>query len=375
MNLASGTLVGDYVVEELVSQGGFAELYRARHVRTRQRVAIKVLHASLACVDEMLRRFELEAKILALLEHPNLVRYLAHGDLPTGQPFLVMEWVEGRTLDRVLRDGGAFTVESAVGVVRQLGGALAVAHAAGIVHRDLKALNVIVQPDGVVKLLDFGIAKHDQRLTSTGRTIGTPYAMAPEQLRGERDVDARVDIYALGVMMFQMVTARPPFVAADPIALGDLHLSATPPPSGTALDPVIARCMAKDRRDRWASVADLLAALPVARRATGLYVEARTTTWDDVAYDDLEAVLESARAVVAEHRLALELEAGDTIVASGATEDVTVVREAAQTLARRLTQRTGAHPGVKVAIRVRAAVEAGDLLRLGARLGDERIVV
>src|SRR5450432_2224591 len=220
--LEPGTFVGGYVIDELCYQGGFAALYRARSTGAQEIVALKVLHRHLATSEEMLRRFQLEADMLARLAHPNLVELVERGDMTTGQPYLVMEWLEGRSLDAELRSAGPCSTTRAAAIVRQLCGALAVAHGQGIVHRDLKTLNVMVVAGGVVKLVDFGIAKQaGVQLTATGKQLGTPYAMAPEQIRGDKDIDARADIYALGVLLHHLVTGQPPFLAGSALEIED----------------------------------------------------------------------------------------------------------------------------------------------------------
>ena len=220
-----GAIIGDYVVEERHTRGGFAVIYRAHAVAggADRPVAIKVLRRDLA-TTETLRRFEREAETLKRLRHPNIVEFLDYGQLTTGQPFMVLEWLEGRTLRAEIDQRGPLAPSDALAILEELGGALEAAHALGVIHRDIKADNVMALPQGewfTVKLLDFGIAKLTlpelrADMSTTIGVVGTPMTMAPEQILGEA-VDPRTDVYGLGLLLYQLVTGRLPFTGRTPL--------------------------------------------------------------------------------------------------------------------------------------------------------------
>jgi hypothetical protein len=273
--LAPGDAAGDYVVTELIAQGGGGTVYGARHRATGQLVAVKVLHPSLTVVPKMVERFQREIHVLKSLSHPGIVEVWEIGALPDGRPYFVMERLQGRTVSSVLEETGRMLPDEAVEIFEPVCAALAAAHSAGVIHRDVKTTNIMIV-DGAprrIKLLDFGVAKlsgpsfrSSSNLTSEGQAIGTPASMAPEQILG-RDVDARTDIYALGVLLYRMLTGRPPFMAVSALAQMRQHLEEPAPrpslraPAATSLDPIVLRCMEKEAARRYASVEELLAAL------------------------------------------------------------------------------------------------------------------
>jgi serine/threonine-protein kinase len=347
--LGPHALVGNYEILEVRSRGGFATVYRARHLRLGRQVAIKILHQFLCGSPRMLRRFEQEARAANLIRHPNIVDVSEIGELTDGRPYIVMEWLDGRDLEEELRVRGAFAPTDALALLEDLGAALGAAHAAGIVHRDLKASNVVLVPAGGwhhVKLVDFGIAKlldRDARgvagVTSEGLRLGTPWNMAPEQVRGEA-VDARTDIYALGVLLYQMLTRELPFFAETPAEVEALHLSAPPPrasdrvPVSSAIDAVVQRCLQKDRNARYADVPELLRDLrrailgapPPLEKATtrapaiGVHVAITVdTTLDetsDVVLDQILAALDDAQKVLLAAGLVPVVSTGNMIAAA-----------------------------------------------------------
>jgi serine/threonine-protein kinase len=267
--LGPGAMVGECVIERLHARGGFGAVYEAT-AAAGETVAVKVLHASVAESAAGLRRFEEEIRAIQQIEGPHVVRILAWGDLTDGRPYLVMEWLRGATLSETLQTEGRFELPAALAVMEELCAALAAAHAAGIVHRDIKGSNVMLVPDAArgrrVKLLDFGIAKREDRatkLTATGVRLGTPSHMAPEQIWGQ-PVCPATDVYALGVLLFQMLTGRLPFAgdAGDDVAA--LHLHAPPPWAGDlaaipdAVSEVIHRSLAKRPSHRHATVDELI---------------------------------------------------------------------------------------------------------------------
>jgi serine/threonine-protein kinase len=278
-----GSKLGSYEIEEEIGRGGMGVVYRANQPKLQRRVAVKVLLPHLAQDAEFVERFLREARAAAQLEHPGLVTIFDVGELE-GTYFFSMQWLQGRTLEEKVADGGALPMEEVVGVVSQMAAALGYAHGAGVVHRDVKPANVIVDDRGRAVLTDFGIAQaaNETRLTRAGAAVGSPDYMAPEQISGG-EVDARTDLYALGVLFYHLLTGETPYSGDAPIAVAYQHLNA-PVPSvrekrsevPPELDEVVRRLLAKAPEDRFQSAEDLLAALQqvpiaaVAAPATGI---------------------------------------------------------------------------------------------------------
>ena len=206
------SIAGRFDLLELAGSGGMGSVFRARDRTDGATVAVKLLHDR---SPEIRERFAREARVLASLRHPAIVRYLAHGDVPGEGRYLAMEWLEGETLAARLARGPISLAET-VAVAARLADALATAHAAGVVHRDVKPENLFLEQGDTVraKLVDFGIARVRETSaarTRTGAILGSPGYMAPEQARGARDVDARVDVFALGCVLFECATGKPAF--------------------------------------------------------------------------------------------------------------------------------------------------------------------
>jgi len=274
---AAQPLAGRFVIEREVGRGGVGIVYRAHDQMTGQTVALKVI--ALPGVDAGEEaRFRREGRVLAGLHHPGIVRVVAFGQLDEGQPYIAMEWLEGEDLAQRQRRAPLPLVAS-LGVAADVCDALAAAHEAGIVHRDVKPSNVILVGSGpgragpfAVKLVDFGVAAaEDAKLTRTGAIVGTPAYMAPEQARGDGEVDVRADLYALGATLFEMITGRPPHVGPTPIAIL-ARLVTTPAPrlaevfvdAPASLDDLMARLLAtapNERPDSAAAVARELRAV------------------------------------------------------------------------------------------------------------------
>ncbi|MDN5858049.1 MAG: serine/threonine protein kinase [Pseudonocardia sp.] len=264
--LTPGTRVGDFVVEAVLGRGGMGVVYRAIQQRLGRPVALKVLSPLLASDPAFTERFVREARIMRDLEHPAIVPVHDTGTAD-GVLYLAMRLLETRTLRDEL-DGGPLPPQRALDVLGPLAEALDHAHSRGVVHRDLKPSNVLLDAAGRPYLTDFGIAKalESASLTLSGQTLGTPRYMAPEQATGT--VGHRSDLYALACIAFEVLTGAPPFPAADPAALLYAHAH-RPPPAATALrpglpaavDPVLARGLAKDPLDRYGSAGELVAAL------------------------------------------------------------------------------------------------------------------
>ncbi len=352
--LGAGALVGRWVVERVHYRGPLSILYRAKDLHSGAPAALKVMHPQPAAATTALRRFRREAATLQHLSHPHIVAVLGYGELPDGRAFIAMEWLEGRDLAAELAARGPLSADEALEVLEQVGAALRAAHGAGVVHRDLKAQNVVrlsARGEALqVKLVDFGVAKGltpdapgASTLTHTGVALGTPLSMAPEQIRGEPP-DARTDLYALGVLLFQLVTGQPPFQGATRHEVEEQHLHAPPPrpaeraPVPAALDAVVLRCLGKRREDRYPDVDALLEELRAAVRggraparaghAVALYAEARLTgTPDAAALERMDALLERAGAVAREAGLDVRVEGSGCVLALAALpEDASVER-------------------------------------------------
>ena len=282
----SGELIaGRYRLIERIGEGAMGTVYLARHEGLQRQVAVKFLQEELAGNKEIAARFAREAVAAARLQHPNVIAVYDSGADDQGCCYLVMEYVGAESLRTVMERAGAIPPERALSLARQIGAALDHAHSLGIVHRDIKPENVLVLDlDGVetVKVIDFGIAKvflpegpTGPGLTRNGLVLGTPEYMAPEQAAGGA-VDRRADIYALGVIAYEMLLGRRPFDSDDVMSLLMAHLNAAPPaPStvrpdlgfGPAVDEVMARALAKSPAARFQRAADLVEQLDAALHA------------------------------------------------------------------------------------------------------------
>ncbi|MBL8624732.1 MAG: serine/threonine protein kinase [Myxococcales bacterium] len=271
---ATRTTFGSWRLEALIAHGGCGSVFRGRHVVLDRLAAIKVLHPALADDPAMVARFVQEAQAVNRIRHPNIVDVLDVGSV-AGQPYLVMELLDERNLEQRLDADGRLPLPECLAILTPLCHALAAAHAAGFVHRDVKARNVGFTADATaaLKLLDFGIAKllapEAERGASATMRVGTPHCVAPEQIRGLA-VDARTDVYALGVLLFHLATGVYPFDADDSSEVERMHLDAPPPrpsalvPGLAVIDPLVAAAMAKARDARPPSAGAFLAALTTA---------------------------------------------------------------------------------------------------------------
>jgi eukaryotic-like serine/threonine-protein kinase len=271
------TLGGKYRVDSILGIGGMGSVLRATHVELGRIVALKIMHAELLSAPEAARRFAQEARAAAALTSPHAARILDVDRLPSGVPYMVMEYLEGRDLHEVLREDGPLPVARLIEYVLQALDAVSEAHGRGIIHRDLKPHNLFLTRDGIVKVLDFGLAKalpesaarHDLAVdTKTTALIGTPHYMAPEQIRPTGQLSVRTDVYGLGATMYQLLTGTPPHVAPNIFALSAKILNDEPASISAlrhdvplGLEQVILRCLEKDPDDRYESVAGLGEAL------------------------------------------------------------------------------------------------------------------
>jgi serine/threonine protein kinase len=212
--------VGAYDLLEKIAEGGMGAIWRARDRRSGDVVAIKIMPPHMAANPVLLKRFEQEFRAASKLDHPNVVRALAYGDAGTS-PYLVMEFVEGESLGQKLEREGKMTETEAIKVIAQVAQGLHRAHKQGLIHRDVKPDNVLIRTsDGVAKLADLGLVKEsetDLNLTKTGRGLGTPHFMAPEQFRNAKGADVRCDVYSLGATLYVMVTGELPFKSSGPL--------------------------------------------------------------------------------------------------------------------------------------------------------------
>lgn len=216
------TFAGKYLIDGVLGKGGMGAVYSATNQSIGRRVAIKVLVADLADRDDIKARFSLEARAAAVINHPGIVDVLDMGETEDGEPFIVMEHLEGATLKAVFKKHGIFAPAQAVGVILPLLDALAAAHQANVIHRDIKPANIFLctKPQRLVKLLDFGISRFGQStgLTHSGTAVGTPKYMAPEQLLGEKTLGPSADIYSVGAVLYELLGGRAPYDADSDIA-------------------------------------------------------------------------------------------------------------------------------------------------------------
>jgi serine/threonine-protein kinase len=267
---------GKYRVERVLGRGGMGVVVVARHLRLGEVFAIKFPVARMGNGGDVLARWVREGRAAMRIRSQHVARVYDVGTLETGEPYLVMEYLEGRDLAAVVAIRGPLTVEEAIEYVLQAIEALAEAHAQGIVHRDIKPSNLFLtrgaDASAVTKVLDFGAAKAltlgaDTSVTAPGGVVGTPLFMAPEQMRSTRDVDARADIWALGATLHALLTGRPPFSAGSIVEIheciqrGAPRLRASRPDAPEALEAILLRCMQTDPAHRYGSVAELAGAL------------------------------------------------------------------------------------------------------------------
>ena len=272
-------LLGKYRVERVLGQGGMGTVVAARHLELGELFAIKLLLPSTLVHSEVVERFVREARATARLKSDHVARVHDVGRLETGAPYMVMEHLDGQDLKAIVRQQGALPIADAVTYVLQACDAIAEAHALGLVHRDLKPANLFLirRPNGntVIKVLDFGISKQtgteEVELTATGAVLGSPMYMSPEQIAKSKSVDARTDIWAMGVVLYELLTGRGPFRAKTVLELAAQVLQEEPEPPrvirpeiSDALENVVVRCLRKKPEQRFQSINELVAALRAA---------------------------------------------------------------------------------------------------------------
>jgi serine/threonine-protein kinase len=281
-SLIGRVIGGRFKITALIARGGMGRVYRAEQAPLGRMCAVKVLNSGYAGEQdpEFHKRFFLEASIASKLTHPNTVTVFDYGRADDDVYYMAMEYLEGQTLHRAIRDAGYLPEDRAVHVARQICRSLREAHAHGVIHRDLKPANIFLVEHGdetdYVKVLDFGLVKNvadtGEDLTQTGMFMGSPKYMSPEQIRGDR-VDARTDVYALGVIIYEMLTGKVPFDRATSVNILMAHVHEEPPPMretnpliavSAAVEQIVARCMAKDPARRLGSMGEVLEALKAA---------------------------------------------------------------------------------------------------------------
>jgi serine/threonine-protein kinase len=338
--LAPGACVGEYVVSSLVARGGHGSVYAAEHRVLGRPAAVKVMHRRFASSAEMVGRFVREARVVNQIRHPAIVDIYDLGTLPDGRPYCVMELLHGQNLWQLLRQRGRVAPPEALSLLAPVCAALQAAHDRGVVHRDVKASNILLGGGDppVVKLLDFGIAKiadpAEAGLTTAGERLGSTHSMAPEQI-GAGPVDARTDVYALGILLYQLLTGRLPFHSEDAVELERLQLEAPPPlpsataPASPALDAVVVRALEKAPARRFPSVQAFLAALRAAvvgetapaseeeRPALAVHVALPLgeAADDPAALSALATAMDAAEEALRDAGLAVPLRAGDSLLA------------------------------------------------------------
>ncbi len=377
----AGDLIADrFELEREADRGGMAVVWRARDRRTGAPTAVKFLRDLVD--DSEFDRLAREAQVLAGIAHPGVVRYVAHGATPQGVPFLAMEWLEGETLAQRL-GRGPIGVGETLRVLRAVSDALASVHRRGIVHRDLKPQNLLAVGGDLsrLKLIDFGIARWDDKLyavTRVGMIVGTLGYMAPEQARGERDVDARVDIFALGCVAYECIVGRPPFAASSSVAmLGRLALETAPrvsescPDIPDALDDLIAAMLAREPAERIAdggALSSRLAAFEAVTRRAAIPARTETLTSREVRLFSVVLISREARltprtaewavvaAIAASHQAQLDALRDGTAFLSLAS--VGVATDQAARAARCALQVQRAIPSASIALATVRAVAA-----------------
>ena len=287
-NLIGKKLDGRYLIESMIGVGGMANVYRGRDVRTGNEIAVKVLKEEFLGNEELVRRFKNESKAISILDHPNIVK--VYDVSVTDQlQYIVMEYIDGITLKEYLKQrGGALTWKEVVHFATQVLSALDHAHSKGIVHRDVKPQNIMLQADGSIKMMDFGIARFSraQSQTVSDKAIGSVHYISPEQAKGDR-TDARTDIYSVGVMLYEMLSGRLPFDGTGTVSIAIMQISEKPKPLAQiaptvpeGLRQITEKAMEKDPAARYQSAAEMLAAIRAFKQNPSIRFEYEYNTQD-----------------------------------------------------------------------------------------------
>ncbi len=305
-SLVGALFAGRFQIESLLGVGGMGAVYLAKHTVLNRHVAVKVIRRTLITDLTIAARFRREARAASRVEHPHIISVFDYGHTTDGRPYLVMEYVEGATLARVLAQSGPMSVSRALGILEEIANALSAAHDHLVIHRDLKPMNILLtvhrgQLD-YVKVLDFGMAKMVDvetlaSLTLSGRTFGTPPYMSPEQCT-DGEMDSRTDIYSFGILGYELLVGRVPFKGAVVETIRQHVMERPLPPSEASgrrelaplVDQLILKCLAKNPDDRYASAQELVRALQDLRRGLGLAPLISLRTGDGVALDEVSTV-------------------------------------------------------------------------------------
>lgn len=288
-NLIGKKLDGRYLIESLIGVGGMANVYKGRDVRTGNQIAVKVLKEEFLDNEELVRRFKNESKAISILNHPNIVK--VYDVSVTDQlQYIVMEYIDGITLKEYLKQrNGALTWKEVVHFATQVLSALDHAHSKGIVHRDVKPQNIMLQADGSIKMMDFGIARFSraQSQTVSDKAIGSVHYISPEQAKGDH-TDARTDIYSVGVMMYEMLSGKLPFDGTGAVSIAIMQISEKPKPLAevapnipVGLRQITEKAMEKDPADRYQSAQEMLDAIAASRRDPSISFEYEYNTQDN----------------------------------------------------------------------------------------------
>jgi len=268
--------IGNYKILAKIGKGGMGDIYKALQEPLKRIVALKVLPPQLSRDPEFAKRFEIEAKAISLLQHQNIVSIYEYGE-DDGLRYFAMQFVDGVDLGRRLSEHRLIPVPEVIDFTRQICRALRYAHSCDIIHRDIKPGNILIEKNGVIRLTDFGIAKIFSRtaITLTGSAVGTPEYMSPEQAQGKK-LDAQTDIYSLGIVMYEMLTRKPPFSGNNPMSIAYKQVHEQPDPPSLKrkdipkrLEMIVLKALKKDKRERYATIGELLEHLDSVDSAEG----------------------------------------------------------------------------------------------------------
>ena len=257
--------LGHYKILSQIGRGGMGDIYKAVQEPLNRIVALKVLPPKLSRDAEFAKRFEIEARAISLLQHQNIVSIYEYGE-EDGLRYFAMQFVDGTDLGKRIAEHKIVPITEVIDYTRQIGRALRYAHSCNIIHRDIKPGNVLIEKNGVVRLSDFGIAKifAGTDITMTGSAVGTPEYMSPEQAQGKK-LDAQTDIYSLGIVMYEMLTRKPPFSGANPMSIAYKQVHDLPDPPSLKrkdvprrLEMIVLKALKKDKKERYASAEELL---------------------------------------------------------------------------------------------------------------------
>lgn len=314
--LVGTTLSGKYEIQEVIGHGGMGVVYKARHALMERIVAIKMLQAQLISDSMSVKRFQQESKAASRISHPNVITIYDFGISPNGQPFIVMDYLQGTSLASIIKEEGQVGVERSIRIISQTCDALDHAHKQGVIHRDLKPTNIVLinydEEKDFVKVVDFGVAKlmnastEGQRLTQQGEVCGSPVYMSPEQCTG-LDLDPRSDIYSMGIVIYETLTGKLPLLGKTMVDTMSKHISEMPPPFSVSrpdlyiperLEQVIFKALAKDPNDRHQTMEELKMDLELAIPRPGKSQVLRTAPADESSFQATIKGLVKQKAVV-----------------------------------------------------------------------------